>query len=225
MRHNQFALDEVLEQLPQTSNSLYRPKTKTGKSISSGSQVKLSDKYVEVKKNQLSSVPIGTYLRYIDSDGNLKPGGGKLKSVGENAEGENVVTLNNFNMSTKKYYVWSVKLTDISKIYRYVKDSQELKESKEAKERNSIQSTVKQKNVSDPRPNQDQEPEPEPEPETAEEQILSQLGNKMLFNDNELLKQKVDSLELEVHRIDTDLKKIFMLVKRIHAVVFKRTSA
>lgn len=221
MRRNQFALDEVLEQLPQTSNSLYRPKTKTGKSISGGSQAKLSDKYVEVKKNQLSSVPIGTYLRYIDSDGNLKPGGGKLKSIGENAEGENVVTLNNFNMSTKKYYVWSVKLTDISKIYRYVKDSQELKESKEAKERNSIQSTVRQKNVSDSTPNQDQEPEPE----TVEEQILSQLGNKMLFNDNELLKQKVDSLELEVHRIDTDLKKIFMLVKRIHAVVFKRTSA
>ena len=115
---NTFALDEVLERLPQNNVIKSKSRPTTG-----GAQAKLSSNYIEVKKNKLSEVPTGTYMRYFDSEGNLKPGGGKFKSVGQNAEGESIVTLGNFNASTKKYYVWTVKLADISKIYKYVKDT------------------------------------------------------------------------------------------------------
>lgn len=201
---NTFALDEVLERLPQNNVIKYKPNNKSH-SATGGAQAKLSSNYIEVKKNKLSEVPTGTYMRYFDSDGNLKPGGGKFKSVGQNAEGESIVTLGNFNASTKKYYVWTVKLADISKIYKYVKDS-DTNESTPAQT-----STVRT----------EEHKETIKKPETEEEQIISQIGNKMLFNDNELLKQKIDSLELEVQRIDTDLKKIFVLVKRVYARVFQ----
>lgn len=198
---NTFALDEVLERLPQ--NNVIKSKFRA----TGGAQAKLSNNYIEVKKNKLSEVPAGTYMRYFDSEGNLKPGGGKFKSVGQNAEGESIVTLGNFNSSTKKYYVWTVKLADISKIYKYVKDTTT----------NTNKTTLAQTSSA----RSEESKEIIKKPETEEEQIMSQIGNKMLFNDNELLKQKIDSLELEVQRIDTDLKKIFVLVKRIHANVFR----
>ena len=196
---NTFALDEVLERLPQNNVIKHKHKNKY-RSTTGGDQTKLSSNYIEVKKNKLSEVPVGTYMRYFDSNGNLKPGGGKFKSIGQNAEGESVVTLNNFNSSTKKYYMWTVKFADISKIYRYVKDGESVETTPARPEEHK--ETIKK-------------------PETEEEQIISQIGNKMLFNDNELLKQKVDSLELEIQRIDTDLKKIFLLVKRVYTKAFQ----
>lgn len=202
---NTFALDEVLERLPQ--NNVIKSKSQP---TTRGAQAKLSSNYVEVKKDKLSEVPTGTYMRYFDSEGNLKPGGGKFKSVGQNAEGESIITLGNFNASTKKYYVWTVKFADISKIYKYVKDGE------------SDKTTTKpQSTAQNPSARSEESKEIIKKPETEEEQIISQIGNKMLFNDNELLKQKIDSLELEVQRIDTDLKKIFLLVKRVYARVFQ----
>lgn len=210
MSRNRFDLDTVLSNLPVPKQTNFTDLSQQSKSKKhSANSNKLSSNYVEIKKSNLNSIPIGTYLRYFDADGNLKPGGGKLKSLGQNAEGESIITFGNFNASTKKYYVWNVKLTDVSKIYKYVKEAGQ----------NSAKGEPGQSQPSQSQPSQFQQ---QFKPiQTEEEKIISQLGDKMLFNDTDSLKQKIDSLEIEIQRISTDLKKIFILVQRLHTAVFK----
>ncbi len=204
-----FDLDAIIDQLPTATgvNLNARKPNKSGGATKA--TAKLSKNYVEVNKSKLGELPTDTYLRYIDMEGNLKPGGGKFKSIGQNDEGEPILHLSNFNLSTKKYYLWNVKLSEISKIYRYVKDG-------DSRELPATQNTTT------PAPNKpDVSNLQDDKPPTEEDKILLQLGDKMLFSDNELLKQKVDAMDVDLQRIDADLKKIFTLVKRLYKTVFQ----
>lgn len=146
--------------------------------------------YVEIPKSALAD-NIGAYIRYLEPDGNLKPGGGKIKAV-DDAD----VTLSNFQFATKKFFVWKVPLTGISKVYKHMKDA---KETKDTKETTHTVQTI-----------------PAEEHKSVEDQIMSAIGTKVLFNDTDMLHQKISKLENDMQRIDEDLKKVFILVKRLY---------
>jgi hypothetical protein len=205
-----FNLDNILAQLPQAQlPQAQLPHTqqyatnvsggaKSSTSKAAGKAAGLSKNYVEVPKNVMKSIPPGTYIRYRTATGELKPGGGRVKSFDD----ENM-TLSNYNYSTKKYFVWKVDYSDISKIYKYIKPTD---------------SQTEQVQPSQVQPNQVQliQVHTEPEYKTAEDQLLNEIGTKMLFNDTELMQQKINNLETELQRIDADLKKVFLLVKRLY---------
>ncbi len=209
-----FDLDKIIDKLPTASGGNLNAR-KPGKSGGANkATAKLSKNYVEVNKANLGELSTDTYLRYIDTEGNLKPGGGKFRSLGQNNDGEPILNLSNFNVSTKKYYLWNVKLNEISKIFRYVKDG----DSHEMPSVQSKQSTSTANTANTDIPNT-------PTLTTEEDQIISQLGNKMLFSDNDMLKQKVDAMEVSIERLDADLKKVFTLVKRLYKTVFQGAMA
>ena len=197
-----FDLDKILGSLPdgrtggaQRTSELSEKSTNNKKSKSS-----LSNKYVEIPKSSLSSLPSNTYVRYKDLDGDLKPGGGILREV-VGKDNNQMIRLYRYDKVAKKHFNWLVKLNEISKIYKYVRDE----------DNNAAPSTI-------------QEPQKVDSPKSEEENILNQLGNKMLFNDNDILKQKVDLLEAEITKLATDQKKMLSIIKRLYQTIHQNSA-
>jgi len=201
-----FNLDNILSDLPDGQpvfNGGVGKNKNTPQKSSSASNA-LSNKYAEVRKSDLSTIPIDTYIRYSDLSGNLKPGGGKIKSTEALPDGDVLIKLGKYNMSSKKFYMWSVKLSEISKIYRYT-----AAEPSASNLSNYSTPTPSTSNLSTSNPSASR-------PKTEEEQIINRLGDKMLFDDNEMLNQRITNLEAGIQKLDDDVKKIFMLVKRLY---------
>ncbi len=207
-----FDLDVIIKDLP-TGEPADRSVSRVyGRGLKKSKASNVLDNYTEVPKAKIGEIPVGTYVRYADLDGTLKPGGGKLKSLGVNAEGVQVMNLGNYNMGTKKYYAWSVKLPEISVVYKNNKSAET--------HSTPVQSTMQSSNTGQSSIAIEKTHEPE-KILTEEDQIMNQIGSKMLFNDTDMLKQKIDMLEAEVQRIDGDMKKIYILVKRLYKAVFQ----
>jgi hypothetical protein len=199
----QFDLDKILSSLPVNNNdNLVQSSNKSSVSGGAAKTNTLSDKYVEVSLDNIGDLPVGTYIRYKDADGNLKPGGGRVKELVSDKGGAPAIKLYSYNGRLKKSFVWTVKVGNISHLYRYVRDetAQLLK---------SVTKTTPSLNN---------------ELKSGESDILDQLGNKMLFNDNEMLKQKIDTLEAEVAKLSADQKKMFMVIKRLHNIVHQNSA-
>jgi hypothetical protein len=58
------------------------------------------------------------------------------------------------------------------------------------------------------------------EKKTQQDILMSKLGDKLLFDDNDSIKNRLDGLEVKTQRLEDDLKKVFLLVKKIHEKVF-----
>ncbi len=209
-----FNLDAIIRALPENiepeiidNEPKQAPESKATKKKTSAKNTayELSDRYVEIPKSALPDLPVDTYIKYRDSDGNLKPMGGKYKELYTSSSGEQIIRLVRYNKYTKKSFVWTVKIPKISKIYKYVDDP----------------SSAKPKSyIDEPR-----ETEPrKDEPQTEEDKILNQLGNKMLFNDNDMLKQKIDTLEAEVAKLAADQKKMFTVIKRMYTNMYQNSA-
>jgi hypothetical protein len=209
-----FNLDVILSDLP--TNAPQYTSRPSGQTAVTGGANELSDKYIEVSKDKIKDIPVDTYIRYKDADGNLKPGGGRIKEILSNPKGEDVMKLLVFNAKIRKYYPYLVNLDKVSKIYRYVKDNDTTAVVKKQ--------TAPKKNVSQVSKSKDDSSFSESEPISEEEHILNQLGDKMLFNDNELLKQKISILEAEVDKLINDQKKLFIFVKRLHSAIVQNNA-
>lgn len=207
-----FNLDDIISKLPDEGAK------KPG--ISFGGQAttpgELSSSYVEVKKSDVTSLPKETYVRYADASGVLKPGGGKIKSIEHTPDGDVMVKIGKYNVSTKKYFMWSFKLSEVSKVYRFVPPATSTTKQNagvsSSSSNNSFTPGAYNSNSSMPSVSPGQ---PIP-PSTEEDRIINQLGDKMLFDDAEMLTQRLNMVEASVQKLEEDLKKIFILVKRIY---------
>ncbi len=208
---NIFSLDNILADLPGKNSSDI-----SGGLVKKNVSTSLSDNYIEIDKNALTDVATGTYVRYYDGNGVLKPGGGKIKNILHNSDGDKVLVLTNYNVANKRLFVWNVPFSNISKIFKHTGKNKKVKAKPGAK---NEQRAPQKQNIDLPEePEQSVDNEP---PVSLEDDILNQIGGKMLFNDGEMLRQKVDALENDLKRMDSDLKKLFVLVKRLYTNVFK----
>jgi hypothetical protein len=150
---------------------------------------RILNSYTEIPRLQWGSIPLQTYIRYKNTDGELKLGGRliSLMPVGNNY----ILTINSRNrISGYKNLTWSVNTEKISNIYRYNKARDKV---------NKIDSTTA--NV---------------QKKTHHEELMSQLGDKLLFDDSESIKNRLDSFEVRLQKLENDLKKLFMLFKRMY---------
>jgi len=148
------------------------------------------ENYVEVPKTSWSQLPKDTYVRYIDKDGKVRAGG-KVKSINLD-NGETVMSLGKYNVSLKKFFMWKVKFRNISKLYKY-----------------------NNTNTTDPVQQIVQKSEKK-EYETDEDNIMNQLGNKLLFEEGDLLKQEIESVKGDIKRLDENMIELFGMIKKLY---------
>ena len=195
-----FDLDVIINGLPKAGVFGGAPSVKKSAPVVNGQTKPIDETYTEFDVSEITSIPLNTYIRFNDLEGNLKPGGGNIKGF-TLADNDLIVTIGSRNPSTNKYYTRSVKTSELSKVF-----AKNLGKSGTKPIIKQVNKPVNKPAILDT----------SDVPETHEEQILSQLGNKLLFDDAEMLRQKIDNLDAEVKRIDVDLKKIFVLVKRLY---------
>lgn len=199
-----FDLDEIVASLPQPA---LLPQSKTGgasKKVSKESHDIPADmsSYIEINKSSWMNIPLDTYIRYIDKENKWRPGA-RVKSIKQNADGSNSFVIGKFNPFIKKFTKWNVPFSNITTLYK-------LKEESNASEKKPL------KLVLPPNISPEVVANVPNEKESNEEQILGQLGNKLLFEDGEIIRHKVESLEAEVQRMNDDMKSLVTLIKRIY---------
>ena len=157
--------------------------------------------YTEIPIAGWRGIPLGTYIRYINFEGILKTGG-TVKKITE--ESDNSITLSiTKSGGGKKFMHWTINSAKISKIYRYSKPNKEKKMSKKDARGGGAGTSASFDGINDGA-------------SKAETAILSQLGDKLLFDDSETIKNRLDMLETRAQRLEQDLKKVFILVKRLY---------
>lgn len=148
------------------------------------------ENYTEVPKTSWSQLQKDTYVRYIDKDGKVRAGG-RIKSIASD-NGETVMNLGKYNVSLKKFFVWKVKFSNISKLYKY---------------NNTTTTTPVQQIVQN---------SGKKEYETEEDNIMNQLGNKLLFEEGDLLKQEIESVKGDIKRLDENMIELFGMIKKVY---------
>lgn len=227
-----FNLDRIIGDLPQpmfgqdTRNwSTNREEVRGSGQVAKSNTVKvtgiqpteLSKDYVEINKNDIQSLPTNTYIRYIDKTGTIKPGG-KLKKITIEPD-ETKIMVGKYNIASKKYFMWTIKLSDIKKLYKFVPSSS-------GEPRPAKQSIPSATPVGAPADNDVEgghdpgEPEPSAEPTSIEQK----LGDKLLFNDSDILRQKILVLETDVAKVMTEQQKMLTVLRRLHDAVMELKS-
>lgn len=202
-----FELDDIIGGLPQPTFAVAGGKpTKHSGTTQLAEITSDMDSYVEINKTGWMSVPVDTYIRYTDQEGKWRPGA-RVKSIKQNTDGSYAFEVGKFNPFIKKYTKWRVPFNNIAILYK-LKDDNRLNTEPRAPR---IIATTAPANIS-----------PEvtgaagDSRESNEQQILGQLGNKLLFEDGEMIRHKVEGLEAELQRMNEDLKSLVTLIKRIY---------
>jgi hypothetical protein len=145
-------------------------------------------RYVEVPSSAWKSLPIGTYVRY-QSGGELKAGA-KLNGKIAGANGQDVFKFIKFIAGSKKPMFWSTNVSAIEKLYKFVgnQDNNEVADANAA---------ISESNT-DPR-----------------QELMGKLGDKLLFDDADLIRKKGESNERRIEQLETNLKSMIVLVKQL----------
>ena len=159
--------------------------------------------YVELSKPSWSNIEYSSFLRYINDKGVLKAGG-KLFKTTTDPTCNIIFHFHRYNYGSGKNIVWSINSKNISRLYKYIRPDKNKKvkggdQSSNQSTNQSSNQLVSQKNNSN-----------------TNEDLLEQIGEKLLSNDNSTIINRLDSLELRTQRVEQDLKKVFLLVKRIY---------
>lgn len=177
------------------------------------------DNYIEVPQAEWERLPVNTYVRYFDLDGNWRPGG-RVKSIKLDTAGVKGFQVVKFNPKQKKSLFWIIKFTSIKKLYKFntPQDPNVPVRPLQIKTSTGTTSIVGagpvQATTSVPLVQENTE-----DPESfREDHLLRQLGDKLLFDDKsaDSLKQRIESVEAEVARMSQELKKLFVLIKRVY---------
>lgn len=202
-----FDLDNIISELPQPDisggkgNKTTANSAKPVKAYAASTDAPLDmENYTEINKAGWMSIPVDTYIRYIDTDGKWRPGA-RLKSIRQNPDGTNSFVIGKFNPFIKKYTKWNVPFNNVSELYKM---------------HENVSKEVKMPKIINPNVAPEVVAAPSNDKESAEEQILGKLGNKLLFDDGEIMRHKVEGLEAEVQRMSEDLKNLLTLIKRIY---------
>ncbi len=229
--HPTFDLDQILNAAPPMG--VYGSATRSTGSASNGTNIaktlkptKVSNavgapdmsKYVEVDKSQWTKLLSNTFIRYIDVEGNWRPGA-RVKSIKVTDEG-NEFTIGKFNPVAKKFTMWNVKFSNVSKLYKLVEANKSTTNpigAPVAIKAGGVDRVDGLNNGNDPTDNNSGNVDIDHKNDTREEQILDKLGNKLLFDDGAILKHKVENLEADLQRMSEDQKSLLILIKRLHA--------
>lgn len=203
--HVSFDLDTIVSALPQPTQILGAGKSSRPNKSQGTSAPDDMASYTEINKSSWLSIPVDTYIRYIDQSGNWRPGA-RVKSVKQDPSGGNSFVIGKFNPFIKKFTKWSVPFSNIATLYKLKDDVKQVSDSKPIK----LITTTPQ-NISPEVAAQITNPA-----ESNEEQILGQLGNKLLFEDGEMIRHKVDGLEADVQRMSEDIRKLGIIMKRLY---------
>ncbi len=159
--------------------------------------------YTELPKMRWASLQPGTVIRYRSMDGKLKTSG---RFNGYDSDKEKLLmTKGRRGMIPLK---WSVKLDNLQNIYIYTPESRPPETNMQANQftqANSRQSM--QSNTGSAMPNI-----------PASTNALGQLGDKILFNDSEMMKKRIDELEIQNQKIREELKVVYKLLKKIWSI-------
>lgn len=168
--------------------------------------------YFEVPHSDWRELPINAYIKYINkNDGKLKAGGKILNITTDNAN-KLVLTLGKYNKITKQFIKWVIKEPNIMAIYLY-KNQNQLKP-------NDLDDDLYMpyNPEMDPNINNNIYSEDIKSPEDN----LSLLGDKLLFNDKDTIMNRLEAVEIKTQKLEDDLKKIFMLVKRLYDKILNK---
>lgn len=157
---------------------------------------KILQSYVEIPRGAWGNIPLNTYVRYVTKNNELKTGA-RVRGISSDMNDGYTIELRKLSRG-RKTLVWTANTKNISKIYR-IKD--EKKFPTKANQHSNAQSNQQPNAQSNQRPN-------------SEMQALSRLGDSMLFDNASTISNRLDMLEARSQRIEHDLKRLFMLIKR-----------
>lgn len=203
---------------------------------------KILRNYTEISKASWLQIPVDTYVRYIDKN-NMLHQGGKLKCFSKSVSSSStLMELIKYNHVNRKRIVIKINVDNITSIWR-LNDRVKKTTSKttvggqggQGGQGKSIQVNQGIQGIQGIQGNQEQpvisnfdeqfEMESEittsTQPLSHEDEILNKLGNKLLFEEGDVLKQKVENIESEVFRLNEEMKKMFILVKRLYRMLEK----
>lgn len=184
-----------------------KPSEPMDKDTSEDTVKKILTKYKDIPRAKWGDIPINTYIRYISSnDGKLKSGGRVM--VIEKEDGSYIFTIKKFG---RKPITWYANSKYIKHIFELLNPRiYENKATKASKLTNSIE--VKTTGGSQALPNTvrfNEEP-------SEESSMMDQLGDKLLFADNDVLTKRIDRIEDRCDRIENELRKMFTMMKAMY---------
>lgn len=172
-------------------------KHRVEKDISPENAKKILEKYTEVPKQSWFSLPVNTYIRYINVDGKLKAGG-RIVSI-DIEDDDRVFKLSKYS---GKRLVWFVRSKIISKIYKLKPEFIRNNDTKQGGD-NSNTNT----DVSDGKND-----------ESQNSNAINKIGDILLFNESDnYTTKRIEAIEHRVEKIETTLKQLIGMVKSIVA--------
>lgn len=178
------------------------------KELSQSDLKRILEKYVEVPRSAWLSIPINTYIRYINAkDGTLKSGG-RIMSI-DPEDGGHVFKLTKYSRGR---ITWHVNTKLISKIYKLKPEHNfDLNPPKKTAKKGG---TVKSDSAEDITTNTTMvSPAPATTPEAK---IMENIGNTLLFEDNGYLTKRIENVEQRIDQVENNLKQIFNMVKAMY---------
>lgn len=162
-------------------------------------------KYNEVPRDAWHDLKKGDYIRYKNEKGELKPGG-TVRSIINNPD--NTISIQLFKKMGAKFANFAINASKTQNIYLFDKQYssyQPNQQQSDQADNRQAQQHVQGGNAQD---NQQKK--------SHQEKLLVQLGDKLLSDDGESLKNRLDAQEVRTQRIEQDLKKLFLLVKKMY---------
>jgi len=167
-----------------------KPKENYEKSLSS---------YEEVSKSNWRFIEPGTYIRWLTLDGELKKGG-KVNEITVNKDGSLSIVITKFAGKPMRF---TINTKTITNIYKRIISS------------NMPNSNINNSTTPKPQINTQINNLPtDSTNSTITNDVVTQLGDKILFGDIETLNSRVDVLEASVQKQQDDLRRLFLLVKK-----------
>lgn len=199
--------------------------------------------YLEVPKSLWHQIDDQTTIRY-QSNGELKTAC-RIKKIQKNAQGNYTLTCIHFHHH--KTYQWTISITNIEALYIYAKITAKTTENTKQlidKIKSYQGNTTKTMSISDAVPQggvlskrvydrttktytslHDEQPTHGGalnQFDTSDaESPMEQLGNKLLFGDLDVVTARIDHMEVRMQKNEDDLKRIFLLVKKMYQKIYQ----
>ena len=187
---------------------------KSAKSDPVDQHEKILQSYIEVPRASWSTIPLKTYIRYKTNRNELKTGA-RIKSIDRESDDSYTIVLRKFSRGAKTL-VWSINTKKISNIYK-IKEEKKFQKKTKVKD-GGISIGNSNSNKSNNATNTNNANMLNDGFDITEQPMstLSQLGDKLLFDDMSTITTRMDMLEVKTQRIEQDLKKLFYLVKSMY---------
>lgn len=169
----------------------------------------LANRYTEITPNAWMDLPLGTYIRYIDEYNALKAGGRITAKIGDT---HLTITKASIYHQAK---IWTIDIKKIKRLFKFSNEKQSYHIGGAEEQQETDQQSISQESPQE---------SPQEQP-TAKQLFMSQLGDKLLFDDNSALAdritslekqaEKISQLEQQVNKLSEDLKIAIRIIKQL----------